>query len=100
MLQNLSKKVAAEGEEELKLFEKFMCYCKNGASTLGKSIGDAETKIPQVQSDIEAGEAEAKQLKSDSKAHQTDRAAAKAAMAEANKIREKEAAMAEANKIR
>jgi len=92
MLQNLKKKVAAEGEKETELFEKFMCYCKNGDEALAKSISDGETKIPQVQSDIEAGEAEVKQLKSDLKAHQTDRAAAKAAMAEANKIREKEAA--------
>merc|ERR1719321_2096699 len=91
MLQNLSKKVAEEGERETELFEKFMCYCKNGASTLGKSIGDAETKIPQVQSDIEAGEAEAAQLKADIKSAQTDRAAAKTAMAEATSMREKEA---------
>merc|ERR1719265_614786 len=85
-------KVAAEGEKETELFEKFMCYCKNGDEALAKSISDGETKIPQVQSDIEAGEAEVKQLKSDLKAHQTDRAAAKAAMAEATKIREQEAA--------
>jgi predicted nucleic acid-binding Zn-ribbon protein len=92
MLQNLAKTVASEGEKETELFEKFMCYCKNGASTLDKSIGDAETKIPQVQADIEAGENAAKQLKADIKSAQTDRAAAKAAMAEATSIREKEAA--------
>jgi predicted nucleic acid-binding Zn-ribbon protein len=92
MLQNLSKKVAEEGEKETELFEKFMCYCKNGASTLDKSISDAETKIPQVQSDIEAGENEAKQLKADIKSAQSDRAAAKSAMAEATAMREKEAA--------
>merc|ERR1719265_2315869 len=84
-------KVAAEGEKETELFEKFMCYCKNGDEALAKSISDGETKIPQVQSDIEAGEAEVKQLKSDLKAHQTDRAAAKSAMAEATNIRGKEA---------
>merc|ERR1719215_914952 len=49
--------------------------------------------MPQVTADIEAGESEVKQLKSDLKSHQTDRAAAKAAMAEAKKIREKEAAV-------
>merc|ERR1719450_828617 len=53
---------------------------------------DAEAKIPQVTADIEAGESEVKQLKSDLKSHQTDRATAKAAMAEATSIREKEAA--------
>merc|ERR1719386_640442 len=54
--------------------------------------------MPQVTSDIEEGEAEAKQLKSDLKAHQTDRAAAKTAMAEATTIREKEAGVFAAEK--
>merc|ERR1719506_1758860 len=91
MLQAMQKKVTAEGEKEQELFEKFMCYCKNGDEALAKSIGDADTKIPQVTADIEAGEQEVKQLKADLKSHQTDRHAAKAAMAEATNIREKEA---------
>merc|ERR1719253_1018534 len=91
MLQSMQKKVTAEGEKETELFEKFMCYCKNGDEALGKSIADAEAKVPQVTADIEAGESEVKQLKSDLKSHQTDRAAAKAAMAEAKNIRAKEA---------
>merc|ERR1719313_1686021 len=87
----MEKKVTAEGEKEVELYEKFMCYCKNGDQALAKSIGDAEAKIPQVTADIEAGESEVKQLKADLKQHQTDRATAKAAMAEATKIRENEA---------
>merc|ERR1719316_608287 len=92
MLQAMEKKVEAEGQKETELFEKFMCYCKNGDEALAKSIADAEAKMPQVTADIEAGEAEVKQLKADIKQHQTDRATAKAAMAEATSIREKEAA--------
>jgi len=92
MLQAMQKKVEAEGEAEEKLYEKFMCYCKNGEGALSKSIADAEAKGPQLTSDIEAGEMEVKQLKGDVKQHQTDRAAAKAAMAEAKNIRGKEAA--------
>jgi len=92
MLQAMQKKVTAEGEKEQELFEKFMCYCKNGGGALAKSIADAEAKSPQVTADIEAGENEVKQLKSDLKSHQADRAAAKAAMAEATNIRAKEAA--------
>merc|ERR1719253_913284 len=88
MLQAMQKKVAAEGEKETELFEKFMCYCKNGVGTLEKSVADAESKIGQVTADIEAGEQEVKQLKADLKQHQADRAAAKAAMAEAKNIRE------------
>jgi len=65
---------------------------------LAASIGDAETKVPQVTADIEAGEAQVKQLKEDLKSHQADRAAAKAAMAEATAIRAKEAAAFAAEK--
>jgi chromosome segregation ATPase len=69
-----------------------MCYCKNGDEALASSISAAEAKVPAVTADIEAGEEEVKQLKSDLKSHQTDHAAAKAAMAEATKLREKQAA--------
>merc|ERR1719389_1135265 len=91
MLQAMSKKIAAEGKKEDELFEKFMCYCKTGGSTLSASISAAEAKVPAVGSDIEEAEAKLKQDKEDLKNAQTDRAAAKAAMAEATSIREKEA---------
>merc|ERR1719428_2532801 len=92
MLQMMSKKVEAEGEKEKELFEKFMCYCKSSKGTLAKSIEDAETKIPQVESDIKEAESEKAQLIEDLNAHKADRAAAKEAMAKATEIREKEAA--------
>merc|ERR1719420_1669991 len=92
MLQSMQKKVEAEGKKEQELYDAFMCYCKNGDEALAKSIAEAEAKVPQVSSDIEEAEAQVKQLKEDLKTHQTDRAAAKAAMADATSIREKEAA--------
>merc|ERR1719387_2282331 len=88
----MQKKVEAEGVKEEELFEKFMCYCKNGAATLGKSIGDAETKIPQLESSIKQASEMKAQLEEDIRNHQADRAAAKAAMAKATAQREKEAA--------
>jgi len=91
MLQAMEKKITAEGEKEQKLFDAFMCYCKNGDEALAKSIQEADAKAPQVSSDIEEAEAQVKQLKEDLKSHQTDRAAAKAAMAEATSLRAKEA---------
>merc|ERR1719482_2579684 len=91
MLQSMEKQVTKEGEKETELFEKFMCYCKNGASDLEKSIADAEEKLGTLPKEIEAAESEAKQLKADIKQAQEDRAAAKEAMAEATAIREKEA---------
>jgi len=92
MLQVMQKKVEAEGAREQELFDKFMCYCKNSGGDLQKGIADAETKVPQLGSDIEEAEAAAVQLKEDLKTAQTDRSAAKAAMAEATGIRDKEAA--------
>merc|ERR1719261_2000634 len=92
MLQLMSKKVEAEGEKEQELFDKFMCYCEQGADALKVSINDAETKIPQVEAALEKTGAEKAQLASDVTAHKNDREAAKTAMAEATGIREKEAA--------
>merc|ERR1719161_1630472 len=55
MLQMMSKKITAEGKKEDELFDKFMCYCKTGGSTLGTSIAEAEAKVPAVGSDLEEG---------------------------------------------
>merc|ERR1719262_1932104 len=77
MLQNMQKKVEAEGEKEKELFEKYMCYCKNAGGDLGKSIADAGTKMPQLEADIKEAESQKAQLEEDLKQHQTDRSAAK-----------------------
>merc|ERR1719284_123733 len=91
-MQALQAKVEAEGEKEKELFDKYMCYCKNGAEALAKSIADAEAKGPELTAAIEEATGKLAQLKEDIKAHQADRAAAKTAMAEATAVREKEAA--------
>jgi septal ring factor EnvC (AmiA/AmiB activator) len=90
LLQNMQKKVTAEGEKEQALFEKFMCYCKNADSTLGKSISDAETKIPETSTSIEEGAAKKVQLEDEVKSAMTGRSEAKDAIAKATSIREKE----------
>jgi len=90
MLQAMEKKVTAEGEKGQALYDKFMCYCKNGGGDLSKAIGDADTKVPQLGADIKEGVAKKKQLDEDLKQHQVDRSAAKGAMAEATSIRDKE----------
>jgi len=92
MLEALKGKVEAEGEKEKELFDKYMCYCKNAGGTLGKSIADAEAKGPQLTAEIGEATGKLAQLKEDVKAHQQDRAGAKAAMAEATSLREKEKA--------
>merc|ERR1719191_1815089 len=92
MLQSMQKKVEAEGKKEEELFEKFMCYCKNGKATLEASIEAAKNKNANLLSAIEETEAALKQTKADLKSAQENRAAAKEAMAKATAIREKEAA--------
>merc|ERR1719463_665369 len=92
MLQNMQKKVEAEGEKEKELFDKYMCCCKTSGGDLSKSIADADVKIPQLGADIKEAEAKNAQLKEDLKQHQVDRSAAKAAVADATTLREKEAA--------
>jgi len=92
MLQTMQKKVEAEGEREQELFDKFMCYCKNSGGDLAAGIAEAETKVSELPSAIEEAVGQLGQLKEDLKTAQTDRAAAKTAIAEATAIREKEAA--------
>merc|ERR1719163_2407197 len=75
MLQNMEKKVTAEGEKEQKLYDKFMCYCKNAGGDLSKSIADSDAKLSSLPSEIEAAEANKKQLDEELKAHQVDRSA-------------------------
>merc|ERR1719428_1033472 len=87
----MQKKIAAEGAKKEKMFDQYMCYCENADGTLGKSISDAETKIPQLESAIKEGAALKKQLEKELKDAQTARVEAKDAIAKATAIREKEA---------
>jgi len=91
MLQNMQKKVEAEGKKEEELFEKFMCYCKNGKGALEASIEGAKQKNEQLMSSIKETDATLKQTKADLKNAQESRAAAKEAVAKATSLREKEA---------
>jgi len=92
MLQNMQAKVTEEGKQSTELFDKYMCYCKNGADTLGKSIAEAENKIPQIESALGEDGAEKTQLEADLVAHKADRIGAKDAIAAAKAMREKGAA--------
>jgi len=87
MLQSMQTKITAEGARDEELFEKYMCYCKNGAGDLQTSINSADTKIPQVESSIKEGKAQKAQLEADLKNHKDDRAAAEEATAKAKALR-------------
>jgi len=90
LLQNMQKKVSSDAEKEKELYDKYMCYCKNGADSLAQSIEDAGNKVPALESSISESEAKLKQLKEDVKSHQSERSAAKAAVAQAIAVRGKE----------
>merc|ERR1719277_2445021 len=91
MLQSMQKKVQEEGEKEKDLYEKFMCYCKNGGSDLTSSIAAAKDKLGSLATDIENAEAKHSAATAALKKAQDDRAAGKKAMDEATALREKEA---------
>jgi len=92
LLQNMQKKVEAEGKKEQKLFEKFMCYCKNGLGDLGQTIDAAESKLPKVESSLAEAEARKAQLEKDLAELKASTGDAKDAIAKATAIREREAA--------
>merc|ERR1740127_76978 len=74
------------------MFDKYMCYCSNGEEALSKSIADAETRIPQLESNNKEDLALKKQLESELKEAQASRTEAKETIAQATALREKEAA--------
>jgi septal ring factor EnvC (AmiA/AmiB activator) len=91
MMQAMQKKIEAEGEKEAELFEKFMCYCKTGKGSLSTSIEAATAAIDALKSTVEETDSVLKQTKADLKTAQDNRAEAKASVAKATGIREKEA---------
>jgi len=89
MLQNLKTKVENEGAKERELHDKYMCYCKNGATSLEKSINDAGPKVTELESAIAEAEARKSQIDGEIANHKGDQVAAKTAMTEATALREK-----------
>merc|ERR1712217_644357 len=92
MLQKMQTRVAEEGEKEEKLYEKFMCYCKNNVGDLEGSTAAAKAKIESLGTETKALTERKAQTEADLKEHQTSRADAKESMAKATALREKEAA--------
>jgi len=90
MLQKMVQKVEEEAKKDEELYDKFMCYCKTSGGDLAQSIAESTAKVPQVQHDIEEGEAELQRLKGDVKANQEDRASAQSAVQAADGQRENE----------
>jgi len=98
MLQSMQAKVTEEGEKEQALYDKYMCYCKTAGGDLQASIAKAGSSISELGNKIKAAEEQKVVLGEELKTAQSDRTAAKAAMAEATAVREKEAAAYAAEK--
>jgi len=91
MLQDMQKSVESEGEKEKELFEKFMCYCNNGAGALDSAIESGKAAIEQLTSKIEKDTALKSQLEQDIVQHKADREEAEKTIKESTAMREKEA---------
>merc|ERR1719311_590931 len=92
MLQDMQKTVEAEGAKEKELFDKFMCYCNNGASALDASISTAASQIESLTGKVESETAQKSQFTQDVAQHKADRAEAEKTIKESTAMREKEAA--------
>merc|ERR1719265_663218 len=91
MLQDMQKTVEAEGETEKGLFEKFMCYCNNGAGSLDSAIATSAAKIESLTGQVEAESAQKSQIEQEVAQHKTDREEAEKTIKESTAMREKEA---------
>jgi chromosome segregation ATPase len=91
MMQGMQAKITEEGKVKEKMFEEFMCYCKNGDESLEDSIGAAKDKIPQLESAIKEQTGSKAQLEADVKAATADRKEAEATLEKAKSLRDKEA---------
>jgi len=92
LMQNMQKEIEAEGVKEKELFDKFMCFCSANTGDLGKAEADAKAKAEEMTAKLKSEEAEKSQLEQELVDHKTDRETAKADLAEATTLREKEAA--------
>jgi len=92
MLQDMQKTVESEGAKEKELFDKFMCYCNNGAGSISASIDAAKGQISSLTGQIETQSSQKSQNEQDVAQHKTDRTTAKATIQESTTMREKEAA--------
>jgi len=90
LLQKMQEEVEAEGEKEEKLYAKFECFCKKNKDGMGAAAKEAETKIAQLTSEVEANEALAKQLEGEIAEAKSDRASAKESIQKATAVRSKE----------
>jgi len=90
MLQMMQRKVQIEGENQEKLFNKYMCFCQTSLQTVNSEIVVEEAVIPQVDGEIKEETAEKASLGSDVVDATADYAEAEKALKDATALRTKE----------
>merc|ERR1719482_1828167 len=89
LMENMQKEIEAQQAKDQELYDKFMCFCDNGAADLLKTANEAEAAGKAAAAQLEADTAEKAQLESDIKTHTSDLANAQKDLEEATNIRDK-----------
>lgn len=92
MLQAMQVKIQDEGKKGAKVFDEAVCNCQSQQDSLKQALGEAEAKLPQIESMIKESTAEKTQLTSEVAQHNQDREDAKSSVQEATDVRTKAAA--------
>jgi len=92
LLQNMQKKIEEEGEEQEKMFEKFVCYCETNSDKLQKSVDELTEAVPQHEASVKSKTEGKAQIEEELKKHKQDRADAQSAVETATEQRNKDKA--------
>jgi len=91
LMQEMQKEIEESGEKEQELYDKFMCYCETTTTDLSSARDQSDSSIKEFSATLEESKAEKAQIDQELAEHKSDREAAKADLAKATAIREKEA---------
>jgi hypothetical protein len=90
LLQGMQKKIETEGEEQEKMFEKFVCYCQTNTAKLQSNVDDLNEAIPQHEASVKSKTEMKMQIEEELKGHKTDRDDATSTVGTATEQRDKD----------
>jgi len=90
LLKDMAATLNKDMEDDEALFDKLNCWCRTNRLEKGDASKASEEKIAQLQSAIESGTARSKQLKEEIASLESQFAADKAALEEAEELRKKQ----------
>lgn len=92
LMQNMQAEVEAEMKKETELFDKFMCFCETTGTETANAIETGKAAVDSLTAKEKEESATKAQLEQEVVEHKTDREGAKADLAEATSLRQKESA--------